>query len=272
MSVDLDELKASVTKATHSPAAANAVKRLRLGIRTQDADAWIPLGAWDGCKAAIDWDKFAGAPCCAGLDLASSSDFAAEALCFPIDADLSPAKEFDRPWGYAFKWRLWMPKGYVHPAEKRLRELVAPWVPTWVEHTEGDVIDHDVIESAVRADAELYDLRLLHYDPWNATQLAVRLQDRLQKVEQFPQNMSRFAEPTKRFGEAISSGRLRHDGSPAVRWMANNVVTVQNAASHMMPSRKKSRNKIDGIVAGVMSLGACLATPAPSYIGSLLVM
>jgi phage terminase large subunit-like protein len=40
--------------------------------------------------------------------------------------------------------------------------------------------------------------------------------------------------------------------------MASNCIVVQNAAGHIMPSRKRSRDKIDGIVAAVMAVGCHL--------------
>jgi phage terminase large subunit-like protein len=274
VSVDPEELADAVKKAGHSPAAANAVKRLRLGIRTQDFDAWLPLAAWDAGKVPekIDWDSFHGADCGGGLDLASSCDFAALSLCFPVDADMRPAKDFDRPHGFLFRFKLWLPKGYQNPAEKRLRDIVRPWLKDWIEETEGDVIDHDAIENEAKAMAGIYNLRRLHYDPWNATQLAVRLGQANVRVVPFQQSMANFAGPAKRFGEIVLGGRLYHEGNPVIRWMANNVVLVQNGAGHSMPSRKKSKNKIDGIVAGVMSLGSCIASADSGFIGSPIVM
>lgn len=262
VSVQADEIAAAIRKAKNTPVAANAVKRLRLGIRTQDAEAWIPLDLWDAGRVdGIDWGRFAGAACGGGLDLASSCDFAALALCFPVDADLSPAALFDRPWGYLFSWQLWLPKDGQNPAEKRLRDTVGPWLGEWIEQTEGDVIDHDVIEQGVLKVAACYDLRRLCYDPFNATQLATHLTAKGVKAEQFRQSLASFAEPTKKFGEQLGAKRLKHDGNPAVRWMADNAVLVRNGAGHQMPSRKKSKNKIDGIVAGVMSLSAVLTAP-----------
>lgn len=270
VSLDAKELADAVKKAGNSPAAANAVKRLRFGIRAQDDDAWLPLASWDaGNRGLVSWERFRGAPCGAGLDLASSSDFAAAAYCFPVGEDIMPAADFDRPWGYLFLWRLWLPKGYVHPAERRLRETARAWIPQWVKQTDGDVIDHNEIEEQLIADANMFDVRLLHYDPHNATQLAVRISNVFRTVEPFPQTMSRFAEPSKKFSEAVASGRLIHEGNPAIRWMANNVIVAQNGAGHMMPSRKKSRHKIDGIVAGVMAKGAVMTPTKTSTIGRL---
>jgi phage terminase large subunit-like protein len=264
VSVQAEEIAAAIEKAKATPVAANAVKRLRLGIRTQDAEAWIPLPLWDAGRVdGVDWGRYRGAACGGGLDLASSCDFAALTLCFPVNADLTPAADYSAPWGYLFRWRLWLPEGWQNPNEKRLREAVRPWLGEWIETTEGDVIDHDAVQAGAEWAAAEYDLRLLCYDPFNATQLAVRLQAAGVKAEAFRQGVATFAEPTKKFGEILGAKRMRHDGNPVARWMADNVVLVRNATGHAMPSRKKSKNKIDGIVSGVMSLGAAMAPTSP---------
>jgi phage terminase large subunit-like protein len=53
VSVQSAEIHDAVKKAQKSPQSEAAVKRLRLGIRAQDAEAWIPLRLWDAglCQA-----------------------------------------------------------------------------------------------------------------------------------------------------------------------------------------------------------------------------
>ncbi|MCO6437232.1 MAG: hypothetical protein J5J06_09115, partial [Phycisphaerae bacterium] len=56
----------------------------------------------------------------------------------------------------------------------------------------------------------------------------------------------------------VVSGRLRHGGNPVLRWMAANVAVELDAAGNIKPSKKKSTERIDGIVAAVMGLGRAL--------------
>lgn len=44
-------------------------------------------------------------------------------------------------------------------------------------------------------------------------------------------------------------------------WMASNVAVETDAAGNIKPSKKKSTERIDGIVAGVMALGRSLLQP-----------
>ena len=44
--------------------------------------------------------------------------------------------------------------------------------------------------------------------------------------------------------------------------MASNVAVETDAAGNLKPSKKKSTERIDGIVAGIMALGRALVQPA----------
>jgi phage terminase large subunit-like protein len=266
VSLQVEEIRDAVKKAVASPPAAAAVKRLRFGIRSQDEDAWIPLPLWDAGRREIDWSRFDGAPCGAGLDLASSCDYAAYAECYPVGEDILPAVEFGRPWGYLFRWWFWMPEGYQSEREKKLRQMARPWVDAgWVDFTAGDVIDHNAIETLIKSRAEVVEIAKLNFDPWNATQLSVNLQDAGVKVEKHGQNFATFAAPAKLFGEIITGKRVAHDGNPCARWMADNAVVLTNGIGQMMVSRKKSKNKVDGIVAAIMALNATTTSEGPMH-------
>ncbi|HEY1190439.1 MAG TPA: terminase large subunit [Gemmata sp.] len=257
VSVFADEIGAQVKSAGRNPAKANAVKRLRLGRRTQDVDSWIPLELWDaGRDERLAWARLKGFPCFTALDLASTSDFAALACLFPLTADLAPAADLDRPALWAYLWRLWIPEETANPIGAKLREIAAPWIADgWVKATEGDCIDPATIEADVIALAAEHDVRGLAYDPFNAATVAARFQMEGIAIHQFPQRLTHFAEPTKLFGDDLAARTMRHDGNPVLRWMAHNCALVENGAGHRMPSRKRSRQKIDGVVAAVMARG-----------------
>jgi phage terminase large subunit-like protein len=57
---------------------------------------------------------------------------------------------------------------------------------------------------------------------------------------------------------------LAHGGNPVLRWMANNVSLETDAADNWKPSKKRSRERIDGIVALIMGVGLALDNPLPS--------
>jgi phage terminase large subunit-like protein len=47
-----------------------------------------------------------------------------------------------------------------------------------------------------------------------------------------------------------------------LNWMAANFSTDEDAAGNLKPSKKKSTEKIDGIVASVMAMGLAALEPA----------
>lgn len=69
--------------------------------------------------------------------------------------------------------------------------------------------------------------------------------------------------PTKKLEELVLGGKLAHGGNPVLRWMASNVAVEMDAAGNLKPSKKKSTERIDGIVAGIMALGRAIIQPAP---------
>jgi phage terminase large subunit-like protein len=61
--------------------------------------------------------------------------------------------------------------------------------------------------------------------------------------------------PTLAFEEMVIKGEIKHDNNPAMRWMLGNVVILRDPAGNMKPDKGKSSDKIDGIMAAIMSIG-----------------
>jgi hypothetical protein len=90
-------------------------------------------------------------------------------------------------------------------------------------------------------------------DCWNATQLAGQLEG--DELVGFGQGYASMSAPTKRLEQLVIGGQLAHGGNPVLRWMANNVSLETDAADNWKPSKKRSRERIDGIVALIVALG-----------------
>ena len=75
-------------------------------------------------------------------------------------------------------------------------------------------------------------------------------------------DQSRIARSKRSVG--VVSGKLRHGGHPVLRRMASNVAVELDAAGNLKPSKKRSTERIDGIVAAIMALGRALNQPPPS--------
>jgi len=76
----------------------------------------------------------------------------------------------------------------------------------------------------------------------------------------FGQGFASMSAPTKELERRILEGSINHGNHPVMRWMASNVTVEQDAAGNVKPSKKKSTERIDGIVASIMALGRVMVT------------
>ena len=77
-------------------------------------------------------------------------------------------------------------------------------------------------------------------------------------VVPFGQEFKDMSPPTKEFYKLLMEGRITHGGNPIMRWMAGNVVVETDPAENIKPTKAKSPEKIDGIVAAIMALDRCI--------------
>ena len=61
----------------------------------------------------------------------------------------------------------------------------------------------------------------------------------------------------------VLDDKLRHGGNLVLRWMADNLVVTSDAAGNVKPNKDKSREKIDGVVAGIMALDRAVRHEGP---------
>jgi len=219
-------------------------KRFYLNIKTEQSDPLISLPEWDACGDAFDPKELDGQLCYGGLDLANTSDITALALVFPID-EL-----------FYVLMRYWIP---AEGAEQRYKKDGVPYLD-WsadglVELTEGNTIDQRVIRQRIVEYATQYSLQELAFDPYGAPKISTELEkdDGIEMV-QFRQGMLSMGPGWKETERLIKSKALRHNSDPVLRWMAGNAVGRTDHLMNTMPYKKKSTEKIDGIVALVMAV------------------
>ena len=112
----------------------------------------------------------------------------------------------------------------------------------------------------------MFQIRELAFDRWNTTQLCTQLQSDGLEMFPFGQGFASMSAPTKELEKLILGKQIAHGGHPVLRWMVSNVAVKQDAAGNMKPDKAKSTERIDGVVALVMSLGrASIAPKSPNY-------
>jgi phage terminase large subunit-like protein len=135
--------------------------------------------------------------------------------------------------------------------------------PRWIESgvlkaTDGNVTDYDVIREDIRELSEGFQIQSIAYDRWGATQLVTQLQEDGATCVPVGQGFATMSAPAKELEKLLLGKQIRHGGHPVLSWMASNVVAETDAAGNIKPSKKKSSEKIDGIVAIVMALSEAM--------------
>ncbi len=261
ISISREYLERECKRAQETPTYENTFKRLHLNIRTQNDVRWIAIEKWDACNDAVDESLLAGRTCYGGLDLSSKIDVSAWVLVFP-PSDEDP------------KWRV-LPRFFVprENAEKRERRDRVPYL-TWeregkLTFTDGNVVNYDFIKAKILDDAREFDLKAIAYDPWNSSQLAIQLRTEGANAIEFGQGYRTMSEPTKELEKLVLQKQLAHGGNDVLRWMASNTSVETDPAGNIKPSKKKSTERIDGVVALVMGLGLAINEPADENLGEI---
>jgi phage terminase large subunit-like protein len=117
------------------------------------------------------------------------------------------------------------------------------------------VADYGALEAYVCGLAERFRVEGIAIDPWNSVGTQTRLLEEGLPVVRFRQGYASLSPAMKETERLILSGQLRHDGNPVMRWCVANTAVAMDPAGNIKPDRARSRDKIDGAVALIMSVG-----------------
>jgi phage terminase large subunit-like protein len=86
------------------------------------------------------------------------------------------------------------------------------------------------------------------------------------------QGIQTLGEPSKHFERLVYAGLIDHGGHPVLRWMAGNAVVRFDENLNFMPAKKRSAEKIDGIVSTVMATGLACGGEEPATEYQLIIL
>jgi len=250
VTVPLQYMKDECEKAKQQPSYENTFKRLMLCQWTQQESRWLKMTSFDLNSEEPDLDYLLGRSCYAGLDLSSTRDLTALVLVFPDYEDGT----------YDVLTYPFVPEDNATVREKKDRVPYLQWAKEGhIELTPGEVVDYDRVREKFNELAELYKIEEIAIDRWNATQLSTQLSEEGHTVVSFPQSFRSMTGPTKALESLITNGKIRHGNHPVLRWCASNVqVETSSMGEDVRPSKKKSTEKIDCVVALIMAMGRAL--------------
>ncbi len=234
-------------------------KSREVNFKTKNLNMWVDApDVWisDEIVAANDYgtnpEDLLGKTCYGGLDLASHVDIVALALMFPEEPHCPVLFYF------------WIPEGKVKEKEDRVDYRA--WKEMGVIRiTNGDVIDIDEHVQDIDTILKMYDVKNVSFDPAKAYHGTIQ---GLQKngwddvLDEYAQNMAHMSEPTKKLEAMITGKEMDLMGNPCIRWMFRNVVVYRDANDNIKLDKKRSIEKIDGVVATVNAIGGWISLGA----------
>lgn len=259
VTLDPDEMAGECADAQDQPRLENAFKRYRLNIWTQQVTRWIKIEQWNACAGSVDEATLVGLPCWGGLDLSSTLDLTAYALCWR----LPPAEEGGSA-SYFVRVRFFVPEENAAEREKRDKVPYLQWGRAGhLFLTPGNVVDYGFVQRQIRADAERYSLQDVAFDPHNATQTAIDLEAAGVPMVSHRQGFISMNEPSKEYERCVISGMLIHEANPVLDWCVENAAVNEDPAGNIKPDKKKSRERVDGVVAAIMSISRAMHADPP---------
>ncbi|MCG9864601.1 terminase large subunit [Streptococcus suis] len=248
--IGIDRVREAYQQALDNPAEENVFKQLRLNMWTSSSVAWIPEHVYAKGNDPIQYDSLKGRSCYAGLDLSSTSDITAFVLVFP------PRFEEEN---YIVLPFFWLPEDTLELRCRRDHVLYDVWERQgYIKTTEGNVVHYGFIEKFIEDLSEIYHIKEIAYDRWNATQMVQNLEGMGLTMVPFGQGYKDMSPPSKELYKLMMEGKIQHGGHPVLKWMGQNVVMRQDPAGNIKPDKEKSVEKIDGIVALIMGLDRCI--------------
>jgi phage terminase large subunit-like protein len=237
------EVLAMAADAQRMPAREAEFRNLVLNQRVEATSPFISASKWMACEGElVDFD---GLPVFGGLDLSATTDLTALVLIAP-----------------------WQGKWHVRPTfwlpGEGLREKArSDHVPydLWkreglLETTPGGSVEYEFVAEYMWQVFRDFDIRAIGFDDWNFRHLKPWLlragfpEDEIElKFIPIRQNYQEMSPALRTLESRIAERKLLHDGHPVLAMCAANAVVVSDGKEGRMLTKKKSRGRIDGMVA-----------------------
>lgn len=218
---------------------------LNLHIATDHIKNAINMELWNKCIEDINIEDFKGMPCWGGLDLSSTQDITGFVLVFYKE-------ETDKFYVFPF---LFTAKDTVVEREQKDKNPYSNWIRNnELIATDGRYIRfNDVLDKILKLNED-YDIQKIGYDRFGSPTIMNVLENEFNIVPlgQGTVTMTTFINS---FENLLIDGRIVIAKNSLFDFMASNCVAVYNEQLDCKYSKKRSKFKIDGIIAMLMALG-----------------
>jgi phage terminase large subunit-like protein len=236
-------------EAEQSPTKLNSFLRYRLNTWTSSDVRWLSPETWQ--QGSVPLRPFGNRPVYAGLDLATTYDLTALVLLCPDEDGSIDVMPF-----------FWIPKDNAAERANRDKVPYLDWIRDGhIRATEGNVTDYTILHRDLVEICQQHRVRHLAVDlKFNGQMIANLLQGDGLDVRGWPQGGRAMSAPAKALENLIAGGKIRHANHPVLTWCAGNVAVHEDRYGNIFPSKAKSTERIDGIVALCQAIGLWTTT------------
>lgn len=233
--------------ARRMPAQENSFRNLHLNQRVLNYSPFVSQALWDA-NIGSPPDDFDGLDVYGGLDLAYNGDLASLVL----------VAKHEGVW--AVKPYFWLPENNI---DVRSRTEGVPY-DMWVKQgllttTPGNSIQYEYVAAELKKIFEEYSVAAIAYDPWRWNLLRPVLEregfgeDQFGKFQEFRQGYKTMTPAVGCLEMLLKDARIAHGGNPVLRHNAAGTVITADPSGGRKFDKRKSRGRIDGIVALAMA-------------------
>lgn len=260
ISVNPADMEKAALAAKHSPGKAPEFKQKRLNLWISASAPWLSLDGWRAGQST-DWtpEDLYGEPCYVGIDLASKLDLFAMVFVFPPTADHG--------------WRLlrwvWTPEDTLRDRAHRDRAPYDLWAAQTgfdgepiLRTTPGTQVSHQVARAILREQRAHYSIERIGFDPWHAETLIEQLIDEdgfdRDAVVEVAQTYAGMSSGASTYEAAVLAGEVDAADCPLMLWTHSNAVVQRDGKGNIYPIKKKSRGRIDPVMAAVIGVNLAI--------------
>jgi phage terminase large subunit-like protein len=241
---EADMLK-QAEKAQRMPSFENTFRNLNLNQRVESSSPFVNHTVWAECGGKPVYSGVAYG----GLDLSETNDLTALILVFLKDGVVNT------------KCHFWLPAEGLAERSKQDRVPYDVWAKQgFLSTTPGRSIEYEYVAKVIANMFTEHDIRKLAFDRYNMRHLRpwlvqAGLSDSLieDRFQDFGQGFVSMSPALRNLETILLNSKLRHGDHPILKMCAANSVVRMDEAGNRKLDKKRSRGRIDGMVALAMA-------------------
>lgn len=249
----IDDLRRSAQEAERIPAKQNGFLNLAMNRRVSLESRWLAPSIWKENSDEPDLMLLKTKDVHLGLDLSRLDDLTA-CVASVLDDD-----GFVHVFPFVFT-----PKDTLEDRSKRDRAPYLEWVKSdKLIAVDGRVLDYEWVAQYLNQELDEANIASLSFDRWRIDDFKrdadrVGFSSRVYQWLEVGQGYKDMSPRLEKVMELLLQGKIKHGGHPLLNMAAGNAVALSDPAGNIKLSKEKATQKIDPLVALVMSVYSCV--------------